>query len=53
VVAEHPAGHGFGRAALNLAPDFRADRASASGWPVAGYRVRVPVEWRAQDDAGH
>ncbi len=47
VASETPAGLGFGRAALKLAPLFRAGRANAHGWPAAGYRVRAPVEWSA------
>jgi protein TonB len=45
VVSETPAGHGFGRAALKLAPAFRAGSATASGWPTAGYRTRIPLKW--------
>src|SRR5262249_20605410 len=43
VASEQPRGFGFGRAALELAPYFRMDPADASGRPVAGRRVRVPV----------
>jgi TonB family protein len=48
VVSEAPARLGFGQAALRLASRFRAGPNSAAGWPVAGYRVRVPVEWRLE-----
>jgi protein TonB len=51
VVSAQPAGLGFGPAALRLAPQFRADRTNVSGWPVSGYRVRVPVEWGAKSPA--
>ena len=51
VVSEQPVGLGFGRAALKLAPLFRADPVNTAGWPVAGYRVRVPVEWQPRQVA--
>jgi protein TonB len=46
VVSEAPARQGFGQAALALSSSFRAGPTTPSGWPTAGYRVRVPVEWR-------
>jgi protein TonB len=45
VVSERPASQGFGQAALKLAARFQAGPATAAGWPTAGYRVRVPIEW--------
>jgi protein TonB len=48
VISEQPSGQGFGQAALKLAPRYQAAPRSAAGWPVAGYRVRVPVEWRGE-----
>lgn len=46
VVSERPTGLGLGRATLKLSPLYRADGVSAAGWPSAGYRVRIPVDWR-------
>jgi periplasmic protein TonB len=46
VADEKPAGFGFGRAALQLTPYFRLAGVAASGAPVAGRHVRVPVQWR-------
>jgi protein TonB len=43
VIAEEPAGHGFGEAALKLSGKFRAQTKSASGKPSAGLVVELPV----------
>jgi protein TonB len=51
VASEQPAGLGFGRAALKAAPMFQADHLNTAGWPVAGYHVRVPVEWQGRSEA--
>jgi protein TonB len=42
---ETPAGQGFGAAALRAAPAFR-EAADTPGAPLAGWRVRVPVNFR-------
>lgn len=46
VVAEDPAGRGFGQAALALAPRFRMRTETRSGVPTAGAEVRIPIMFR-------
>lgn len=49
VVEEEPAGHGFGAAALQLAPFSRMHPKQVDGKPVRGASVRVPFAWSLQD----
>ena len=47
VTLDRPQGHGFGAAALKLAPLFRMkEREWKGGRAVEGRRIRIPVEWR-------
>ncbi|HEY9219496.1 MAG TPA: energy transducer TonB [Phenylobacterium sp.] len=50
VVAQDPAGLGFGAAALSLAEHFRMKPQTRNGEPVAGGRVRIPVRFTLPDD---
>lgn len=56
VVAEAPAGVGFGRAALLIAPHFKMKPMSLDGAPVEGGEVTVPIRWllpgRSDEPAG-
>jgi hypothetical protein len=45
VEKEEPAGQGYGAAALALAPKFRVGLLSASGVPLVGAKVRVPIRY--------
>jgi TonB family protein len=45
VEREEPAGQGYGAAALALAPKIRIGLLSASGVPLVGAKVRVPVRY--------
>jgi TonB family protein len=45
VVSEDPPGLGFGKAALRMATKFRMKPRTMDGQPVAGARVRVPVNF--------
>lgn len=46
VVAEQPAGQGFGRATLLLARYFRLKHVQRDGRPIAGRTVVVPIQWK-------
>lgn len=48
VVAETPAGQGFGAAALALAPRFQMRPRTVDGRPVDGDSVIVPIRWRGE-----
>lgn len=45
VESDEPAGQGYGTAALALAPDIRVGLVSASGVPLVGAKVRVPIRY--------
>jgi len=45
VESEDPPGQGYGAAALALAPDIRIGLLSASGVPLVGAKVRVPIRY--------
>ncbi|MFC3070965.1 energy transducer TonB [Phenylobacterium soli] len=45
VESETPAGQGYGAGALALAPKIRVGLLSASGVPLVGAKVRVPVRY--------
>jgi hypothetical protein len=45
VDSEEPAGQGYGPAALALAPKIRVGLLSASGVPLVGAKVRVPIRY--------
>ena len=45
VVAESPAGAGFGVATLQLTRKFRSAPTDQTGAPVEGRRVRIPMRW--------
>ncbi|MFN3228630.1 MAG: energy transducer TonB [Asticcacaulis sp.] len=45
VATESPAGQGFGKAALKLAPNFRMIPKTEDGVPVEGGVVRVPIRF--------
>lgn len=49
VVSETPAGMGFGKAALLLAPSFKMRPKRINGKPVEGGRVRIPVMFENPD----
>lgn len=46
VVAESPAGSGFGEATIHVAGQFRSAPRDKAGAPVEGRRVRIPMRWR-------
>lgn len=46
VISESPEGYGFGEATLNAARLFRLTPQLRDGVPVAGARVRIPINWR-------
>ena len=46
LLKEDPPGYGFGRAALDAARYFRMKPATQDGKPVAGGRVRIPMDWK-------
>jgi TonB family protein len=50
VLAESRLNFGFGRAALDLAPDFRARATDTAGASTIGRIVRVPVDFHLQRD---
>jgi protein TonB len=45
VLAEQPAGAGFGAAAVTLAGKFRMKPITRDGAPVAGGQVRIPIRF--------
>ena len=47
VQSETPSNLGFGRAAMQLAPRFKAVPVAADGKPVIGKRVKIPVRFQA------
>jgi TonB family protein len=51
VGSEEPTGHGFGQAALALAPKFRVGPWTADGQPTAGARMRLPIRYELQQVA--
>ncbi len=50
VVAERPAGAGFGPATVRVAPRFKMAPPMLDGHPVSGVRVQVPLRWRVNDE---
>jgi len=48
-VSETPTGYGFGRAALDLAADYKLSPRVIDGEPQAGAEVQVPVQFLAHD----
>ena len=46
VMEERPAGHGFGEAALRMAPSFRSEPLRRNGEPVDGGWAVVPVRFK-------
>lgn len=51
IVAEQPAGLGFGAAALLMAPQFVMRPMSKNGEPVAGGRIRIPIKFEGSGEA--
>ncbi|MCR5878855.1 TonB family protein [Phenylobacterium sp. J367] len=45
VEKEEPAGHGYGQAALKVAPDFRLNTWTTEGLPTVGAYVRIPIRF--------
>ena len=45
VLAQKPVTHGFGEAALKLAPKFQLEPRTADGAPVGGGTVRIPLSF--------
>jgi hypothetical protein len=50
VESESPAGHGFGAAAMKLAPYFRLATWTNEGLPVVGGAVRIPIKFQAPEE---
>ena len=46
VMDERPSGHGFGEAALRMAPSFRSEPVRQNGEPVDGGWAVVPVRFK-------
>ena len=46
VIEETPADEGFAKAALRLQGKYQMTARTADGAPVAGARIRIPIQWR-------
>ena len=50
IVSEWPEGRGLGEATLTLATRFNMRETTRQGHPTAGTRVRIPIQWRLEED---
>ena len=50
IVSERPEGRGLGEATLALASELNMRETTRQGHPTAGSRVRIPIQWRLDED---
>jgi periplasmic protein TonB len=50
VTSEHPAGFGFGEAAVNVSREFRMRAQTNNGEPTVGGRYRLRISFRYAED---